>query len=267
MKPPRSSLRITARAVIVFVFTVLAVLAAAAPARAATGGFAGNGGEVWALMEARVPVYGAPGAIPRLALRFIGEFRFAGRSDGLYQGLFRTGPVIDVTDHLVLAVNFVAAGDRTATGGLTREFRAELEPLFHQRLRLVQIMARQRVELRFREKDTVVRTRFLGRLNFGPERWRLAPYLLEEIFFLLNEEGLNQSRTHVGLSIHIRDGMRVDVAYLLRARLQLRAAGFADPDPSPARWWYLDHGLLVNMVVGPGTRGTRGGFLDLPPNQ
>ena len=217
---------------------LLLLLTLCAPGRAAADG------EFWSLSEGRVPVFGYPNRVPRMSARVIGEFRFAGRSAGLYQGLLRLGPVFDLTSWLVLALNGVVTADRSASNEYLSEGRVEIEPLIYGTLGPLYWHYRNRFEFRFREGQPLQRFRIQFRVSLRPERWRLSPFLWNEAFIGFTGEGFNQNRLAGGLELRIRDGMRVDFAYLFRP---------IRPGPGPE--WRIDHGFIMAVTIGPGTKG------------
>lgn len=232
----------------------LRLLPVLAPVLAALPSTALADGEFWSLTEARVPVFGYPNRVPRMSARFIGEFRLAGRSQGLYQGLLRVGPVVDLTSWLVLSLNGVVTADRSAKNEYLSEGRFEIEPLVYGMVGPLYWHYRNRFEFRFRQGQPLQRFRVQVRLSLRPEGWRLSPFVWNELFFGLSGESFNQNRFAAGVELAIRDGMRVDFAYLLRP---------IRPGPVGSDW-RIDHGFILAVSVGPGTKGLRALSSGLP---
>lgn len=220
--------------------------------------------ELWMPVEVRVPVLRAPAQTwGRVDWRIIAESRFSGRTEGLEQLFFRTGPVVYVTPFLFVAAHVSFSADALASAAPVRmeqEVRGELEPTFFGRLGVFTFVSRNRVEYRWRQTFQRLRARTQLRANLAPAGWRVMPFLQGELLFDLTDTrlggasaagvpptpGLGQVRNFAGVGLQLTPNVRLDVAYLLRVR-QVAAVAPGTFDHT------LDHGLWLQL------------FMDVPP--
>jgi hypothetical protein len=221
--------------------------------------------ELWTPVELRVPVLRTPTPDRgRLDWRVIAEARHAGRTEGLQQLFFRTGPLVYLTRFLFVGVHAAFVAD--ALGGappirMEEELRAEVEPTFFGRLGPFTWVSRNRLEYRWRQTYQRLRARSQLRVNYAPQGWRVMPFLQTELLVDLTDTrlsdatlapsvqptpGLNQTRSFAGLGLQVLPRVRVDVSFLLRSRLV--------PGTSPGTFdTTLDQGLWLQL------------FIDIPP--
>lgn len=208
--------------------------------------------EAWQQVEMRVPIVSTPTpTFPRLSLRVYGEGREAGRFGGLYDSYLRVGPLFWVAPFLFIGVHGTLEGTRTAggcaegapatCGTYVFEFRTELEPNFFGRLGPFTFNDRNRLEFRWRESGMRYRYRNQLRVNLQPPRWRVYPFIMDEVLFDFSD-GFNQNRATAGVAVDIRPGTRLDIGYTFRSRQTPATGG------QPAAWAH-DHIMLLTFVV------------------
>lgn len=211
--------------------------------------------EIWMPVEVRVPVLRAPTPTwGRVDWRVIAEGRFSGRTEGLEQLFFRTGPVVYVTPFLFVAAHATFSVDALAGAApirMEQEVRGELEPTLFGRLGDFTFVSRNRLEYRWRQTFQRLRARTQLRANLAPAGWRVMPFLQAELLFDLTDTrtdgapptpGLGQVRTFAGAGLQLSPNVRLDVAYLLRVR-QVAAATAGAFDHT------LDHGLWLQLFM------------------
>jgi hypothetical protein len=218
--------------------SALAALTALAAAPAARADY-----ETWIWLETRTPILRAPRpAFPRIDLRTVTDARMNGRSDGLAQLFFRTGPLFFFTDFLFVGVHGTIYADRLASGDFDQEARFEFEPNFFGRLGDFTFNDRNRFEVRFRESGTRTRYRNQLRINYAPKGALWIPYVWDEVLVDLSGLGLNQNRAQIGLGRMLWPTARLDVGLMLRSRKEpdgwvhdrvLNVALFLDVPPAP----------------------------------
>lgn len=210
--------------------TVAATLAAP-PALAAPG--------FWDSFEARVPISDGDYGLPSL-LRFSAENRFADAGLGL--SLLRVGPIWEAMPNLLLAAHVVTAIEQDASGGIKREYRAELEPTVRWRWRGV--ACNNRNILDFRSLTNGPRWRYRNRLwmGFQLEGVQWGPYVSDEVYLDLSGSGFSENQAVFGIGYIPIAGTQFNSALLVRSRLV-----------SSATW---DHTLVLQagLLFSPSTR-------------
>ena len=193
--------------------------------------------EIWMPVEVRVPVLRAPTpTLGRVDWRISSESRFSGRTEGLEQLFFRTGPVVYLSPYFFVAAHVVISVD--ALGGaapirMEEEIRAELEPTFFGRIGVFTLSNRNRLEYRWRQTYERTRARTQLRVNLAPPGWRVMPFVQGELLFDLTDTradnpvtalavpptpGLNQVRGFAGVGLQVASNVRLDVGFLMRSR-------------------------------------------------
>ena len=218
------------------VTAVLLAFAALSAAPAARADY-----ETWIWLETRTPIVRAERpTFPRIDLRTFTDARLNGRSDGLAQLFFRTGPLFFLTDFLFVGLHGTIYADRLASGQFDQEARFELEPNLFGRLGDFTWNDRNRFEVRVRESGTRTRYRNQLRVNYAPKGAVWIPYAWDEVLVDLAGLGFNQNRAQIGLGRMLWPTARLDVGLMLRSRKE------------PDGW---QHDRVLNLAL----------FLDLPP--
>ena len=215
-------------AVAVAIALVVAVLLPRAEARSDQG--------AWLWFEYRQPVVGEADRFPRLSWRVSLDSRFLADRGGLAQQFLRTGPLVDVTSWLYIAIHGTSFADLHPDGVGDREYRFELEPTFQGRLGDFTWSDRNRFEYRWRE--TVQRTRYRNqlRVNYAPVGARWIPFVWNEALIDLSA-GYNENRLFGGLARMLAPNIRLEGGYLLRSR-------------STDDGWAQDHVGVLSLFIG-----------------
>jgi len=220
-----------ARLSIVSTFSILAVLAAVAPARA-------DDGAGWFWLEYRQPIYGRSPDLPRFQLRFLTDTRLSTRSDiVLHQQYLRVGLWMDAAPWLAISTNGTIYGDRFADGKFAVESRLESEVYFQPRIGQVQLVNRHRLEWRFREgADAKLRYRTFLRIEYAPAWLKYRPFVWSE-FLIDTRDGFNENRLVAGVRLVLQNAVMLDLGYMLIHRRQSEA-------------WVRDHVFLASFLIG-----------------
>lgn len=202
----------------------------------------------WLGTETRIYPWGRFEGEPAFALRGMSDLRFEQAAGGLNTGFFRLGPLVDVNDWFFVAVHAFIGARRTADGEFVPEYRIEWEPNFHGRLGAFTWNNRHRLENRWVQGRNLNRYRNQIRVNFAPPGARWRPFVMEEVFFDLGEEGFNQNRVHVGIARMVGNDLRIDLAYMWRAI----ADPLATPGGAPiSATWKHQHVIVLQFVHVP----------------
>ena len=203
--------------------------------------------EDWTVFEYRLPVMRQPRPqLGRVDWRLMSELRMAGRFNGIEQIYFRTGPLFWLTNWLFVGthVSVWAIGQTNATLSagnyqLQTEVRWDLEPNFFGRLGPITLNSRNRIEYRyFNTAAPQWRFRSQLRINLAPKDWVVMPFVMEEPLFDLSVQGFYQNRAHIGVGFQVLPNVRIDVAYMNRARYV-----------ASSNSWDVDHAAWVNVFV------------------
>ena len=190
--------------------------------------------EGWTWLEYRQPIT-QPSTAPAVSLRLFTDFRFAGRTDGLYNSFLRVGPLFDIAPWLLVAVHGTAVGHNIADE-FQQELRAELEPWLRFQVGTLRIFDRNRLEVRRFPGDTRLRYRNLLRLEHdlgGP--WLGA--LSNEALFDLFDGGFQQNRAFAGIGFRFGSaGQRIELSYMFRSRRAMDD-------------WTHDHAAVVYLLL------------------
>ncbi|WP_044239252.1 DUF2490 domain-containing protein [Chondromyces apiculatus] len=175
--------------------------------------------EVWLWLETRSPLLRAASpTFPRIDLRTVTDVRVNGRSEGLAQSFFRTGPLFYLSDFLFVGVHGTIYADRLASGAFDQEARFEVEPNLFGRIGDFTWNDRNRFEVRFRESGVRTRYRNQLRVNYAPKGATWIPFVWNEALVDLSGLGLNQNRLQIGLGRMMSPSVRFDLGLMLRSR-------------------------------------------------
>lgn len=204
--------------------------------------------EDWTVFEYRLPVLRQPKPqFGRMDWRFLSELRLAGRYNGIEQIYFRTGPLAWLTNWMFVGTHISVWGLGQANSmlpagnyQLQTEVRWDLEPNFFGRIGPFTVNSRNRIEYRwFNTAPAMWRFRSQLRVNLAPQGWVVMPFVMDEPLFDLNlGQGFYQNRAHIGVGFQVLPNVRIDVAYMNRARWV----------PSNSTW-DDDHAAWINVFV------------------
>jgi len=139
------------------------------------------------------------------------------RAEGLYQLLWRVGPVWNPTPFLSYSMHLTNASFLGREERFGREVRFEAEPLLKGSfLPGFNWSNRHRLEYRLRNNGNSWRYRTRAGLDYEIPDWPVTAFLTSEYFFETTHNGFNQNRNTLGLSFKINQSVRLNLSYMLR---------------------------------------------------
>jgi hypothetical protein len=198
--------------------------------------------ESWSWIETRIPLSNGQHGLPH-SLRTWTDARFGGRYTGMGALFLRVGPIWELHPNLFLAVHGTSYGLQPSPGVFEQEYRAEVEPNLRGRWGDWVLGDRNRMELRWRPSGASAgprwRYRNLLRVNYQPLEARWIPFVWNEALIDLSGSLYSENRAAAGVGYQFNNGVRVDLAYLLRSRLT-------------AGSWEQDHVANLALFFAPG---------------
>lgn len=198
--------------------------------------------EFWAASEFQLTL--SPETDPNLAwhdvipdrLRVYTQLTSSVRTQGMYQLLWRVGPIWNLLPNFSYAMHTTAA-DYQRNGTLYgQELRLEAEPVFKGSFTPEWHWSnRHRLEYRIRTSGLGWRYRFRLGTDYDLPGVPFSAFTSSEAFFDLTGVGFNQSRNTLGLSWKLNDSLRMNLSYLLRFERETTA-------------WRTDHIMFVSMA-------------------
>lgn len=181
-------------------------------------------GEVWVWHEQQVRLDDGRGAyLPRTDFRFMSSTRFSGRAEGLELLLVRAGPIVHAAPWFAVATHGVAVAGRTPGRTFQQEYRWEIDLVPHTRLGDVVVSDRNRFEYINRPGGAQTRYRQMLHVMYAPKATKWRPFAFHEFFLRVTDPGLQETWSAVGVGRVLTRGVRLDLAYMLRARYGARA--------------------------------------------
>lgn len=197
--------------------------------------------EVWASLEARVPM-APPGGLAPTALRFQAQPRWRTGPVALELVQVRGGLLWSPADLLRASVNMLVRGQHGRDATFRTEYRLDLEPTLQLELGGPWALSnRHRLEARWLPERLRWRYRTQVALTLEPAGVPLTPFLSEEALVDLSGRGLDENRVILGVRRPLLDGSWLEAGYLLRVAKREQA-------------WQMSHILLLSLVFSPPPR-------------
>jgi len=193
-----------------FVITIVTIVVAGEVCFASGGDF-----EYWATTGASFDINKDWGCT------FEEELRFKDTGGELYYHHSDLGFVYkNFADRIDLGVNFRKVYKKDSKGEWTQEDMPHLNATLKRKVFGLDVSDRARLEYRDRENEKDVwryRNKITVKLPVELTELKLQPYLAEETFTNLDEEGFNNNRMSGGFSINLSKKVKGDIYYLWQA--------------------------------------------------
>jgi hypothetical protein len=146
------------------------------------------------------------------------ELRFKDGGGELYYHHSDLGFVYkSLADWIDLGVNFRKVYSKDSKGKWTQEDRPHLNATLKGKVFGLDVSDRSRLEYRDRENEKDVwryRNKVTVKLPVELTGLKLQPYVAEEVFINLDEEGFNRNRLYSGFSVNVSKKVKGDIYYL-----------------------------------------------------
>lgn len=149
---------------------------------------------------------------------FAEEFRFGNDGGRLYHHFSDLGLVYrSAADWMNLGFNYRQVFEKDSAAEWKQENRPHVNVTLKARLFDMDLSNRSRFEYRDRDhKDDiwVYRNKMSVRLPFELTQLRLQPYVADEVFIIIGNEGYSRNRLYSGVSCNLGKNANLDVYYL-----------------------------------------------------
>ena len=133
-------------------------------------------------------------------------------------------------DWLDVGLNFKKEYERDSSGKFRGENRPHLNLMLKGELYGFKIGDRSRLEFRDKEKTEDIwryRNKLTINLPFTLTKYKLQPYISDEIFINLGESTVKQNRFSAGLSFELRENVKTNVYYMYKSSMS-SSSGWID---------------------------------------